>query len=638
MIGIFANRSAKQVQRQEIQAAADTMVHRGPDDGASYFSKDGRFGVGYRRLSIVDIAGGRQPLISRDGAICVTVNGEIYNHKDLRKELEALGHEYTTNSDSEAVLHGYEEWGNNVVKRLKGMFALAVYDSNGGPDRRGKLLLARDRIGIKPMYYSETFDGVIYGSEIKAILKCGAVSREPDLKAVANYLTLSATPSPQTMFSGINKLPPGHIAIADLNGRFEIEKYWSSLDYRIDLSGATEGEIVDQVLEKITASIEMRLMTDVPFGVFLSGGVDSSLNLALMSQMVSEPIDTFSVALEDDDASNENQYARSVASKFGANHHEILVTQKQFTDFLPEMAYYQDEPLADPVCVPLYYLSSLAKSTGATVVHVGEGADELFAGYGNYALMNDFHRFLYKPFSGLPYFFKRLIEIGASPILSESKVEYIKRAMLNQELFWGGAVVFSETSKQRLINEYNDTDSYSEIIKSYYAEYDSSYPDGSFLDRAIHIDLRHRLPELLLMRVDKMSMATSIEARVPFLDEQLVELATSIPSDLKYKNGVTKYILRKVAMKFLPESIVYRKKNGFCGGTTNMIGPSVTRYAEKILNDSRWINEIMDKGEIRKILDVHKRGKASKGSEIWSLMNLALWHKIWIEGEGFESL
>ncbi|PZC45922.1 MAG: asparagine synthase (glutamine-hydrolysing) [Chloroflexi bacterium] len=635
MIGMFTNRSNNQVSKIKLLRAAETIAHRGPDDKASYVSNDGRFGVGYRRLSIIDVGGGRQPLISSDGSICVTVNGEIYNHKDIRKELQLLGHRYNTDSDSEAVLHGYEQWGMDVVKKLKGMFAFSIYDSNGGPDGKGIVLLARDKLGIKPMYYSNTSDGLIYGSEIKALLNLSKGSPEPDMLAVAQYLTLSATPSPKTMFSGINKLPPGHVAIGNLDGKFEIYEYWNPLDNRVDLVGATEDEIIELILQRLTESIQKRLMADVPFGVYLSGGVDSSLNLALMSQMVSNPIDTFSVSLENDDASNENKHARSVASQFGANHNEILVTQKQFIDFLPQMAYHQDEPLADPVCVPLYYLSAFAKSKGSTVVHVGEGADELFAGYGNYALMNDFHKSLYSPFRRLPHFLKNMVSMASPLILPESRVEYINRATLNQELFWGGAVVFSESSKKRLMNQYTDQNIYSKVIQSYYKEYDSRNLDGSFLDRAIYVDLKHRLPELLLMRVDKMSMAASIEARVPFLDEQLVELANSVPSGLKYKNGITKYILRKVASKFLPDSIVYRKKNGFCGGSTNMIGPSVTMYAERVLNESKWINEIMNKNEIKKIFQIHKKAKTSKGSEIWSLLNLALWHKVWIEGESF---
>lgn len=633
IIGVFNNKLPKVVSNSEILKAADTMTHRGPDDRTSFISKDQRFGVGYRRLSIIDVEGGRQPLLSSDGSLCVNVNGEIYNHLELRQELESRGHIYQTNSDSEAVLHGYEEWGLDLLGKLKGMYAFSIYDSNQGVGGKGRLILARDKLGIKPLYYSITPEGITYASEIKAILKFSDISREPDMIAVSQYLTMSATPAPRTMFAGINKLPPGHMAIADLNGEIEIREYWSVLDNRIDLSEASEEEIVEQISESLTSSIRRRLMTDVPFGVFLSGGVDSSLNLALMSQMVNKPIDTFSVAIENDDASNENKHARYVANQFGANHNEVSVTNEQFTGFLTDMAYYQDEPLADPVCVPLYYLSALAKSNGCTVVHVGEGADELFAGYGNYALMNDFHRSLYAPFKGLPYSVKNLVLQTAALILPESKVEYINRATSNQELFWGGAVVFSENSKQHVMNEYIDQHVYSNVIEPYYKEYYSKFDKSSFLDRAINIDLKHRLPELLLMRVDKMSMAASIEARVPFLDEELVELANSIPSSLKYKNGITKYILRKMARKYLPETVVYRKKNGFCGGTTNMIGDSVTRYAEKTLKESKWIAEIMNQYEIKKIFEIHKRGKISKGSEIWSLLNLTLWHKVWIEGE-----
>ncbi len=640
LIGAFLAPSNGRIDRTALERSADTLVHRGPDDSGAFVSGDGRYGVSFRRLSIVDPAGGHQPIVSSDGDICVTVNGEIYNHAALRSELQGLGHRYRTASDSEAVLHGYEEWGDAVVDRLRGMFALAVYDGRA-PNRRsgrsrdgtGRLLLARDRLGVKPLYHRSTPNGLIFASEIKALLAWPGVSAEVDDQAVDHYLTLSATPAPGTMFAGISKLRPGELLTVDADGIVKTRSYWDPTTGRIDLDDASEQEIATLVRDGLRQSIDLRMMSDVPFGVFLSGGLDSSLNVAMMSEMMDRPVNTFSVSLQGDPESNENEHARRVARHFGTNHREVEVTPDQFVKFLPRMVHHQDEPLADPVCVPLYYVSQLAKDSGTTVVQVGEGADELFAGYNGYAVMSDFHSRAFGPFARLPGPIKRLAASVSSPLMPRHRAEYVRRAAADQDLFWGGAVVFSGRDKAELVRNGGAVDSsYWDVVAGYYAEYDRARPGMTFLDRAIHLELSHRLPELLLMRVDKMSMAASVEARVPFLDHSLVELALSIPSALKYKNGRTKHILKEAAAPLLPSYVIDRPKKGFCGGTTNMIGPAVAEYAASVINSSEFLASRLHMDRVHEVLGEHRTGKSNRGAEVWSLMNLALWHRVWIEG------
>jgi asparagine synthase (glutamine-hydrolysing) len=435
------------------------------------------------------------------------------------------------------------------------------------------------------------------------------------------------------MFEGIFKLQPGHVLTVDPDGQVETSAYWTPTSGGVDLGDASEQEIATLVRDGLRKSIDLRMMSDVPFGVFLSGGVDSSLNVAMMSEMMDRPVDTFSVSLQGDPESDESEHARRVAKHFGTRHHEVEVTSQQFVEFLPQMVRHQDEPLADPVCVPLYFVSKLAKDSGTTVVQVGEGADELFAGYNGYGVMSDFHRRLFGPFARLPAPVKRLAALAAPKLMPERRAEYIRRAAANEELFWGGAVVFSGRHKRRLVRNGGGDRSYRDVIAGYYAEYDRAKPGMSFLDRIINVELRHRLPELLLMRVDKMSMAASVEARVPFLDHKLVELALSIPSPLKYKNGRTKHILKEAAAPLLPPGVIDRPKKGFCGGTTNMIGPAVAAYAAKVIRSSEFLASRLHMPYVNELVGQHVSGKANRGAEVWSLMNLALWHDVWIEGQ-----
>ena len=645
--GVFDMSGEAGITAERMGAMADKMVHRGPDDKGAFVSSDARVGLGFRRLSIVDLLTGHQPMSNvacdrrgdsgREATVWAVFNGEIYNHKDLRRELKARGHTYTTQSDTESVVHGYEEWGEDVVLHLRGMFAFAIYDgrSNGGRDASSgpNLFLARDRLGIKPLYYTEQEGRFLFASEIKAILAWPGVRREVDWEALHHYLTLSVAPAPLTMFEGIHKLAPGHTLTVHPDGAVMTRQYWDPLSSKIELDDCSEDELVKRLREMLRESVNLRMMSDVPFGVFLSGGMDSSLNVALMSELMDRPVDTFSVAIQDDAASDERSSARRVASHFGANHREVVITQRDFIDFLPQMAYHQDEPLADPVCVPLYFVSKLARENGTSVIQVGEGADELFAGYVDYARMTDFHRRLYRPFAALPAWVKRPVASLAPRVLPASRAEYVRRAAAGQELFWGGVTVFTEEAKRDLLLNGRDGplyDTYSDVVAPHYDGYDSARPGRPFLDRITYLELKHRLPELLLMRVDKMTMATSVEARVPYLDHELVEFAMAVPPSMKYRRGRTKHILKEAARGIVPDDIIDRPKTGFCGGATNIVSGPIVDYAEQAITTSKWMREVIDIEVVRALLAEHRSGLRNQGMAIWNLLNLAEWHRSWI--------
>lgn len=643
--GVFETTGRANTTEERLRAMADTMVHRGPDDWGTYLSPERRAGFGFRRLSIVDLSpDGHQPMSNggcvqaglgaakgaREGAtVWVVFNGEIYNHASLRQELEKRGHVYRSRTDTEAIIHGYEEWGEEVVGRLRGMFAFAVYDRRG----EERLFIARDRLGIKPLYYADEGGVFLFASEIKALLQWQATAAEMDGEALWHYLSLSTSPAPRTMFKGISKLRPGNTLTLYANGRSEMRQYWEALPAP-DAADTSEEETVKRLQELLRESIRLRMMSDVPFGVFLSGGVDSSLNVALMSELMDRPVDTFSVAIQDDTASNELSQARAVAQRFKANHHELVITPQQFVETMPLVVHHQDEPLADPVCVPLYHVSKLARDSGTIVVQVGEGADELFAGYAGYAQMADFHRRMYGPFMSLPGWVKRRAAALAPAVLAPRRAEYVRRAAEGEELFWGGALTFSERDKERLVTNGSGkghVSTYTSVVAQTYGIFDSLRPGCSFLDRVIYLELKHRLAELLLMRVDKMSMATSVEARVPYLDHELVQFALGIPASLKYRQGQTKYILKKAARGIVPDAVIDRPKTGFCGSARNMVSGPVLDYAERALNESAWLPSAMNMSMVLGLVQEHRTGRADHGPAIWSLANLELWHRYWIE-------
>ena len=633
------------VSESLIERMRDTMPHRGPDDAGVYVTADRRLGFGHRRLAIVDLSpAGHNPMPNEDRTVWITFNGEIYNHETLRRGLLEKGHTYRSRTDTETILHLYEERGLDFVHDLEGDFAIALWDAN-----KKRLVLARDRIGVKPLYYAASGGRLLFASEIKAILEHPAVSREMDEESLYHYLTFLTTPAPRTLFAGIHKLPAGCLLVCDQGGDIKVTRYWDAIVARPEepLSAAATAAEVRRLL---TESIEKRMMSDVPFGVFLSGGVDSTANVALMAQLMSRPVSTFTVGFKDAPEFNEIEEARSVAREYRTDHHEILISQDELIDFLPDMIFHQDEPIADPVCVPLYYVSKLTRDSGTTVIQVGEGSDELFCGYADYARYLQMYDKAWRPLSRLPAIVRRAVAGAANAahslfpaLLPARKMmpDLMRRLAAGEELFWSGAFVFDEVHKRRLFggDAGRPRDGSGQALSSYAVVQEdlqrllAARPEADQLERMIYQELKLRLPELLLMRVDKITMATSIEARVPFLDHKLVEFALTIPRHLKLRNGTTKWILKEALRGVIPDRVIDRRKQGF-GVPINdwMLKKLGTFVEDNLFHSSLRRRELFDYGFVRHMLDQHRAGRVNYSFFLWSLLNLSLWHDQWIEG------
>ncbi|MBX7221653.1 MAG: asparagine synthase (glutamine-hydrolyzing) [Blastocatellia bacterium] len=640
--GIYEfGRTSGEVTETVLTRMRDAMEHRGPDSAGNYISPDRKVGLGFRRLAIVDLSpAGNQPMTNEDGTVWIAYNGEIYNHRSLRPGLIAQGHVYKSESDTETIIHLFEERGYEFVEPLQGMFGMALWHSI-----KEELVLVRDRIGVKPLYYTIVDGRLIFGSEIKAILEHPAVSRDVDETALYHYLTFFTTPSPQTLFKGIQKLPPGHMLICNREG-IRIERYWDAI-VATPAQPPDEAECIERIRDLLTKAVEKRMMSDVPFGVFLSGGVDSSANVALMAACSDEPVRTFTVGFHGLEQYNELQYARQISQHFATRHHEVLIGPEEVVSFLPELIFHQDEPIADPVCVPLYYVSKLVRDSGTIVVQVGEGSDEIFCGYPNYVDFLKIYEKGWGQLERLPNGVKRGLAAAAAPfsdfaarnLMTRGKKllpDLVRRWGDGEELFWGGTVVYDEVSKNRLLSRdfqkrMNGVSSH-QVVREIFDRFDSRKPDGDFLERMTYMDLKLRLAELLLMRVDKITMATSIEARVPFLDHHLVEFAMTIPRSLKYKNGETKYILKKALEGILPDNIIYRKKQGFGLPIKEWFMAGFGQQLEDhILNSRLRKRNFFDYREIERLLAEHKAGKMDYSFHLWGLLNLSLWYERWIE-------
>lgn len=566
----------------------EAIAHRGPDGFGVWIDQQRGMGLAHRRLSIVDLSpAGSQPMLDMNEHVAISFNGEIYNHQKLRKELEALGYRYRSNSDTETILYAYQAWGIKCLKRLDGMFAFALFDRE-----KNELYLVRDRIGIKPLYFSLQGGMISFASEIKALWQLPWNKKIISSQALYHYLTFMVTPAPYTFYNDIYKLPAAYYLKVDAQRAVTFHEWYSPIT---TITPAEHKQFYDEqfCLENIKAllidSTKKRLMSDVPFGAFLSGGLDSSLNVALMSQFVSK-VKTFTVAFADGPESNELVWARQVAAQFGTQHHEIVITEKEAFDFYEKMVYHLDEPLADCVCIPFYYVAKLAHDHGVNVVQVGEGADELFFGYSTYAQYKNLYDRLWRPSQKVvPGFLKRSITSIANSFFDKQSnyaalmINWAK----NRDLFWGGALAFNEQQKRALVHEDifkasapQEDQVVGQILKGAQQDFDShaivafhgktlkaALPDADFAAKMMYLELKQRLPELLLMRADKMAMATSVEAREPYLDYKLVEFMLHVPATLKFKDGVSKYLLKTIALDYLPPSIVFRKKVGFAAPT-----------------------------------------------------------------------
>ena len=629
------NSSEFLISESYIVKMRDTMIHRGPDGEGVWIDKGLRVGLGHRRLSIIDLShAADQPMHNEDDTISIVFNGEIYNHAEIRSELESLNKYIwkTDHSDTEVLLNAFQEWGISFIDRLRGMFSIAIWDP-----AEESLWLIRDRVGIKPLYYSIHNDRVVFASEIKALLEDPDQVREVSEEGVFHYLSYLTVPAPNTMFNGIKKLPGGTWMRFNKDGTSEQKKYWDVLDNTVDLKNCSEEEISEELLNKLRESVELRKVSDVPVGVFLSGGIDSSTNAALFSESDSSQVKTFSIGYDGDYDSYKNElgFAKIAADNANASYHERLLNADDLIDFLPDMIRLQDEPIADPVCVPLYYVSKLAKENDVTVCQVGEGADELFWGYPHWkrllGIQNFSDKYLPKPILKLV--------LAALKFLNKDKdwrYEAIKRCSKGEPIYWG-AEPYTHSQKMELLSPrlrktFEATTSW-ESIKHIHDNFLEKSESKSNLDWMSYVDLNLRLPELLLMRVDKMSMGVSLEARVPFLDHNFVEYSMSIPSDLKTKEGNLKYILKKAVRGIIPDKIIDREKQGFAAPIKEWSKESLGEIGRTQLEKFCIETDILDWKVVKDYLDGDNSKTSYIRKEWWPLLNLALWWSFYIKEE-----
>lgn len=619
--------SAFRISEPYIARMRDAMAHRGPDGAGAWVSADGAVGLGHRRLSIVDLSTvADQPMGNEDGSIWLVFNGEIYNHADIRAELEQIGgHTWrTSHSDTEMVLHAYEQWGIDCLHRFRGMFAFALWDG-----RSRELWLVRDRIGIKPLYYSIHDGRITFGSEIKALLQDPDQKRAVNEEAFYHYLSFLTTPAPQTLFDGIKKLPGGSWLRIKEDGSLQEHRYWDVWDFTTPLTDVPDSQLTEQILGELRTAVQLCKAGDVPVGVFLSGGIDSSTNAALFSEGESQPVKTFSIGYSGEYGSykNELHFARQMADQVGADHHEMLLSIDDLIDFLPRMVQLQDEPIADPVCVPVYYVSKLARDNGVVVCQVGEGADELYWGYATWKRALKLQELDDKP---VPRFLKKLGLLGLKALGRDERMEYewLRRGAHGQPVFWGGAEAFGETLKKRLLSprlreKFANYTSW-EALRPIRERFEAKAWDKSHLNWMTYLDLNLRLPELLLMRVDKMAMGVSLEGRVPFLDHKFVELAMSIPAARKTTDGVNKYLLKQAVRGLIPDQLIDRPKQGFGVPIYEWF---FDRLGDKIRQELLAFcdqTDFFDKATVERLMD------EGAGPQVWFLYNFALWHKEYI--------
>jgi asparagine synthase (glutamine-hydrolysing) len=613
-------------------AMRDVIDYRGPD-GVGLYSDD-HAALAHRRLSIVDLAGGHQPLSSEAGDVWVTFNGEIYNHADVRPQLETAGHQYRTRSDTETIVHAYEQWGDDCVHRFRGMFAFAIWDV-----RRRRLLLARDRLGVKPLYWALTRGRLLFASEIKAILESGLVDTTPNRAVFSEVLATRGTAGTETMFEGIYKLLPGHRLIFQ-DGRIKTERYWElPLDGPDpELDRLPDAVVIERFRTLLQESVRLRLMSDVPLGMFLSGGIDSSAIAALMAREIDRPVETFSVAFEDRRFS-ELEYARAVARAIGANAHEIVIDDNDFFAALPRLVWHEDEPVAHPSSVPLHFVSRLARQH-VKVVLTGEGSDELLAGYGKYprAVINWHAGTVYE--SVVPATLRTTIAESIVPRLPGRAGRHARRSFLAMPR--NAAAMFLDNFAGMPVRQQRELlaagAGHGDPYVASLAYFEQVNGTSGILGRLLHTDIKTYLVELL-MKQDQMSMSASIESRVPFLDHVLVEFAARLPDRFKLRGFTTKRILRKAIAGLLPDEILSRKKMGFPVPFAHWARGRWQPVVRDLLLDRRSRERgLINAAAVERLLDAHRDGTVNGGDAIWALVNFELWFRTFIDGEGIQSL
>ncbi|MGA2356815.1 MAG: asparagine synthase (glutamine-hydrolyzing) [Terriglobales bacterium] len=629
--GILEFGGEARVNAGALREMCRVISHRGPDDEGFY--TDGALGIGMRRLSIVDVAGGHQPISNEDGTLWIVFNGEIYNHLALREQLIARGHRYSTHSDTETVIHLFEEYGVDCVQHLRGMFAFAIWNRN-----TRTLFIARDRLGIKPLYYKLTAERLLFGSEIKAVLAHGGIRPEFNRAALPEYLAFGYLSGEESFYAGIRKLLPGHAMKIGPDGKAEIKQYWD-LDASTPHESHDASYYVQSYRELLEGAVESHLMSDVPLGVFLSGGVDSSAVAALMTKLRREPVETFSVGYAEQ-AQSELPFARTVADHIRSRHHEVIVGEDDFFGALPHLIWHEDEPISWPSSVSLYFVAKLARER-VTVVLTGEGADETLAGYARYAftLKNAELDRVYR--SVVPSFLRRGLRnsVATSSLLGATARRKLEHTFLAKDgnswasfyfdnffSAFGGAEQ-SELLTAEFAREAAPSSAYKNVLDYW------NHSSGEMLQRLLYTDIKTYLVELL-MKQDNMSMAASIESRVPFLDHVLVEFATRIPREVQIQGLAGKRILKKAVEDLLPHSILYRQKMGFPTPWSGWLaGPRLEAIRAMLMEPRSLDRGYFRREAVEKLFDDHRAQHRDNADRIWRLLNLEWWHRVCLEGE-----
>jgi asparagine synthase (glutamine-hydrolysing) len=614
-----------------LEGMGQVIVHRGPDDCGYYFGPG--IALGMRRLSIIDLSGGHQPISNEDETLWTVFNGEIYNFSDLREDLEARGHSFRTKSDTEVIVHLYEEFGIDFVKRLRGMFAIALWDAPAA-----RLVLARDRVGKKPLYVRREPNRLLFASEIKSILQDEHVPRRLDLQALEEYLALGYVPAPWTLFEGIEKVLPGHCMVVE-KGQVRDFEYWDV--FFGDAEERPEGEWVERIREKFLESVQIRLVSDVPLGAFLSGGLDSSSIVAAMARLADQPVKTYSIGFEGEDSFyNELPYARTVARAFATDHHEIMV-RPEVGELLPRLLWHLDEPVADSAFVTTYLVSRLARES-VTVILSGVGGDELFGGYRRY--LGDALRRYYDLIPGavrrrIPALFARLPQDRhagwknyiryASAFVSTAELDPASRYMSYVK-------VFSPEVRAAMVTKNgarHATAAVSQVLEQYFRRCD----DADALNRLLYVDIKTSLADDILALTDKMTMAASIECRAPFVDHELIELTSRIPGRFKVRGLEMKHLLKKVVEPWLPPAILQKKKRGFGAPVGAWLRNDLKALVEDTLSEQQIRKRgLLDGRVVQQIIADHHAQHNDHTDHLLALVNLELWCRIFLDSTAWQ--
>jgi len=611
-----------------LKKALNKIEHRGPDDSGIYLDKN--VSLGHNRLSILDLSkSGRQPMSNKDETVWITFNGEIYNFKELRKELEKK-YDFKSNTDTEVLIYLYEEHGMEMLNKLQGMFAFCIYDK-----KKNLFFIARDRIGIKPLYYYHNNKKFIFCSEIKGILEDKEIKREVNLESLSSFLIFRANTKEETIFKNIKKLIPGNFLIYDLEKSVtSLNEYWNLPN---KIKNNDKKESLMELKELLDDSVKSRLISDVPYGAYLSGGIDSGIIVSLMSKYSSQPIKTFSVGFLEEEHS-EVEEARFLAEKLKTNHKELIIEENSIKK-LPEIIYHADEPMSDPTSIPIYFLSEYAKKY-CTVILTGEGADEVFAGYPQYKFMIYHQDFLRKS----PLFLRKILPltIKKTPNFILNKGFKFAEALGEKGIERFSKFINSNSYPKQylelvsIFNEKEQSELFNKNIRfyEYYKKYFPKINRNNLLINCQRLDFKEPMVEDLLMKIDKNTMAHSIEARVPFLDHRITELGFSLPSNLKLKLFKTKYILREISKNIIPEQTRKRKKKHFFVPIDNWFKGDLSSLKEELLSEKNIKNQnIFNYNYINKINKDFKKSKLFYSRQLWSLLTFQIWYKLYIEKE-----